>query len=1128
MCRDSLRNVIRRSLIASALLALLLPQGAIAQTSYNPCNVPPEIAFSTQPNILLIMDFSGSMQQQAYYQTTGTTNYSGSQTLDEGTTVINASAYDPTNNPASTTAQYYFGLFDNTLYYKYDATNGIFYSVGSTPTSGTSNNIGTVTTGLSGALLNWALTSRLDSALKALIGGKSYDSTDTNATGYVGTSTTPVNCVPGVSSSCYLKAQGARRYVSETTNINAQFYIRPDAWTSTVSGGLNVNYPDSSSTSWDSDGACSSTAGSTCFPNRDLVVSIRGNYIGNPGLNTTLTGTSKSPYWSGTSGRVYDRWSFTVSQTTNVDITYTATGWSPSSSNKAQLVLSTSATPGTSVLQTVNGNNNSPNLQYQCTAGTYYIYITNSSTSTTLGAYGITSNVPLTPVVGGCVASTQNTIGGIPYARVRVQIDPNSLDPTANPTTSGVVRANWTKGRYGFMYYKGDDSSHEGKILAPCGKYISSADMYNFIRKIQGQPASTDTKSTYDWQPWPYSGTPTGEAFNEVYNYLTQSSSSVNGSDVISKGNVPQDPYYTQVNVNGTMVNKPVSCRTTYVIHMSDGNWFNNSGSTTDPIPKIWQLHTANLRPEIATTGMTPINANIFSILAFASPSDCDNCSACSNCSSCSGKKCTSCTGGTGFCANTCVPLCDYFLGQNSMQWAAMYGGFNTLSGCTPSTYPWPKSDTSFNSATTPFCMAQCTPSSSVSSGGVYNCTGTTSPNRCCAEWNSNKDPSRKGMPDNYYYAQNGAQLQTSLNAIVSNITQQLGSSSAVATVAQQNTEGALVIRGAFEARGPTTDAADAGRFLWFGHLESYWPDQDGNYDFQLFTSQADTLCKGLMGDALAANKINCWDAAMSTDPKTGPWPSPASRAVYTSKKDSSGVWHLIQLTDSNIVSSPSNTQLGPTDFGVADLATAKALVQWVLGTDQTVYKSRQYGGSGAYWILGDIVYSTPVVIGPPSLAATPSKTKAIISNTEVGVSIPNDAASASPVSFNKFFLDWRNCDPYNTGQTLASGATCPGKHIKYRDKVVYVGANDGMIHAFLLSVYDSANDNWAVAPNDYFIADSTCSSAGGGKNILTGTCGKPTNGTDGLVSDANRIKMIGQEIFVLKQIWNTGTIFFK
>ena len=67
--------------------------------------------------------------------------------------------------------------------------------------------------------------------------------------------------------------------------------------------------------------------------------------------------------------------------------------------------------------------------------------------------------------------------------------------------------------------------------------------------------------------------------------------------------------------------------------------------------------------------------------------------------------------------------------------------------------------------------------------------------------------------------------------------------------------------------------------------------------------------------------------------------------------------------------------------------------MNWVLGQDKAGYRSRQFSGAGTYWILGDIVYSTPIVVGPPSLAATPSQTRAMINGVDVPVSIPNDLA---------------------------------------------------------------------------------------------------------------------------------------
>ena len=199
------------------------------------------------------------MQQQSYYSTGGahgSFSYgTNSQVLTDGSsdTDPNNDIYDPTNDATDTTHPYYYGLFDNTQYYTYDYTNGLFVTIGSTSASGTAN-VGVATvwsgsgakpaSGLSGAVLNWALTSRIDAELKALIGGASFDARDVNANGRLsGVVTGCDSNSPG----CFLKAQGARRYLSESTNVNAQFYIRPATWTSAVSG-TDVDYPEDWST----------------------------------------------------------------------------------------------------------------------------------------------------------------------------------------------------------------------------------------------------------------------------------------------------------------------------------------------------------------------------------------------------------------------------------------------------------------------------------------------------------------------------------------------------------------------------------------------------------------------------------------------------------------------------------------------------------------------------------------------------------------------------------------------------------------------------------------------------------------------------------------------------------------
>jgi len=83
-------------------------------------------------------------------------------------------------------------------------------------------------------------------------------------------------------------------------------------------------------------------------------------------------------------------------------------------------------------------------------------------------------------------------------------------------------------------------------------------------------------------------------------------------------------------------------------------------------------------------------------------------------------------------------------------------------------------------------------------------------------------------------------------------------------------------------------------------------------------------------------------------------------------------------------------------------------------------------------WILGDIVYSTPVVVGAPSIGSVP----------------PEATGDCS-------------CDCLNDEACQKQCFYCYRYKNLYRKKVVYVGANDGSLHAFLLGEWDEDNNKW-------------------------------------------------------------------
>ena len=158
------------------------------------CEDPPFTIVNVKPNVLLVMDFSGSMQFPAYYMCEFDGYYS-SKVADCGDPGEVYESYDSTKT--------YYGYFDSDKYYKYNSTDE-YWEVNDSCTN--TDKIGSGDC-ISGNLLNWLIMSRIDSALKALIGGKG-------------------DCD---SESCILRPQGSRRYITDQ-NLHCIFFVRPETY----------------------------------------------------------------------------------------------------------------------------------------------------------------------------------------------------------------------------------------------------------------------------------------------------------------------------------------------------------------------------------------------------------------------------------------------------------------------------------------------------------------------------------------------------------------------------------------------------------------------------------------------------------------------------------------------------------------------------------------------------------------------------------------------------------------------------------------------------------------------------------------------------------------------------------
>lgn len=140
------RDVAGNALASSYTWVFTTVSATVTTAMTNFCQTPPFITTGTRikPNVLLIVDNSGSMGEFAY------------KTAGKG-----SSTWDDSYNSASD----YYGYFDTSHMYKYTTTSGGFFEIDTTLTLDK-------TSFWSGNFLNWLTMRRVDVVRKVLVGGK--------------------------------------------------------------------------------------------------------------------------------------------------------------------------------------------------------------------------------------------------------------------------------------------------------------------------------------------------------------------------------------------------------------------------------------------------------------------------------------------------------------------------------------------------------------------------------------------------------------------------------------------------------------------------------------------------------------------------------------------------------------------------------------------------------------------------------------------------------------------------------------------------------------------------------------------------------------------------------------------
>lgn len=336
------------------------------------------------------------------------------------------------------------------------------------------------------------------------------------------------------------------------------------------------------------------------------------------------------------------------------------------------------------------------------------------------------------------------------------------------------------------------------------------------------------------------------------------------------------------------------------------------------------------------------------------------------------------------------------------------------------------------------------------SRGGAWSNLGNNS------EWDKDGD----GIPDNYYEASDGYLLEKQLLAAITDILKRASSGTAVSVLATKG-EGEGIVTQAFFKPSVTSGLEE---IKWTGYLQALWVDrygqtrEDTDGDKHLDVTKDDVI-KFYLDSANNETKIKRWWVTTAipypdtvTTPETETAPLDEVRAIweggqqlsqrdFSTRKIFTYTGGSATLTEFSVANRDSLKNF----FGIEDNATdtwsrylgagfnnrAENLINFIRGADDNAtayngmgdpdvrhrflsYKDRNGINQRGLWKLGDIVNSTPVTIAKP---------------------VENYGSMYDDASYYEFLNLYRN-----------------------RETVVYVGANDGMLHAFSAGVYNSDN----------------------------------------------------------------------
>jgi type IV pilus assembly protein PilY1 len=336
-------------------------------------------------------------------------------------------------------------------------------------------------------------------------------------------------------------------------------------------------------------------------------------------------------------------------------------------------------------------------------------------------------------------------------------------------------------------------------------------------------------------------------------------------------------------------------------------------------------------------------------------------------------------------------------------------------------------------------------------------------------EW----DADGNGQPDGFFYAESGRQVEDALVKAFEEVLKRSASGTSVSVLATSG-EGQGNLVQAYYRPIQTIAGKD---IYWTGYLQSLWVDEKGfiredtNANHSLDTSSDKVVRYFVDTDGVTRvmrfavssqhpfpDVLNDTAEIIGMEDVGVVWEAGARLANRPA--DSRNIYTFLDLDNDQTVDASERTVFDGTSvssiqpflalqdattnayLGAIEADRAQNLIEYIRGKDPTLDASsfvdsdgnldlRNRVISGQTWKLGDIIHSTPVAISTP---------------------VDNYGAIYGDQTYQAFF------DQY-----------------KDRETTVYVGANDGMLHAFTSWRYDSTTKTYikpAAAPGSEQIGD--------------------------------------------------------